>query len=239
MKKLNFDDAGGVKQYDKYGAFWKPLIGSHYWSHGEVAALFETGEVRINPRHPNLHDRRYYDNLGIELWASGDSPRHKFQTPDGEDVKNAWLFDRGRQQYYLIDHTHKVAVQLASWGTRDRFSSNMPKHLQGCSAYYPNSYTLPVGVPVQLSRPHAKTRAKEFVKWSAELRAICTVMERINEKVFWTGRGAFLIPPEALAMSPGDYAAKLDNHEVAQAARNGLTLGRETSEVPYLKLVTR
>lgn len=234
MKAIKFNEVNAEKKFDKYGAFWKPLVGADSYYREEIMAIFETGEVRVNRPTPSPMYRYHDHQLDIELYSTSDGYL-KFATPDGEKVPTAWLKHHGTQ-YLLVDHTHKMAVRLGShWGANRL--KDLPGHLDGCVAYYPTVGSKPVGMPVATHRPD-KAFAKDKKDWLDEVRAACRALDKIDglEPGYWRGTDEFPISRHLTKVEPGEFVAALGKREVQRIADNGFYLGRVEVKVPYLLL---
>lgn len=234
MQHKPFNELPGQRYWDRYQAFYKEFHTDYRSTHG-LFSLFETGELRVNIAAPDPSDRYHNKTLNIELYSTRDGYR-KFTTPDGEDIKKAWLFYYGTQ-YLLIDHDTKRAVQLRSY--QHNAFSEAPNNLKDSVAYIPGVGRNPVGVPIKVSSPRPD-KYKEIEHWCREVVDACTTIERVAPCEGWVGRWTSdrpLLPTEALlSMRPEEYVHTLDAADIKHIATYKFNTPRKNVDYPYLLL---
>lgn len=96
----------------------KPEFPRERWSYDTYKAFhinqvpiifFDTGELICTTMAPCVGDRHHYFDFNVELCTTKDCGT--LWTPEGIEVKAAWLDDNG-QQYLMVDHDEHVAVRL-------------------------------------------------------------------------------------------------------------------------------
>lgn len=135
--------------WDRYRAFHKTL--------NCAVIVFDTGEVIATQAQPRPDYRGYCAN-GIRIATTNDVG--SLWTPEGVEMKNAWLDDRG-QQYLFIDQDSGRAVRTDG---PYRPSSKRPDHIHGIPtrfqteavAYMAGPGAYPVGVGKIAVRPPHK-----------------------------------------------------------------------------------
>ena len=142
------------KRWDAWRAFHWNFPESSYRSYGhDPIVLFDTGELVVTSSYAAL--RREYRELDIELAATSAPGFPALTTPDGREIKNAWLTQNGMQEV-LIDYATGRVVSLAKrFRTEDnpqipaRFVSDYGQAL----AYFPGPGQAPVSPSRLIVRP--------------------------------------------------------------------------------------
>lgn len=147
--------------WDHYQAFHigvqKASLCTKYYYNSPLFVMFDSGEVICTNGRPEPHMRGEYPILNVSVYNSGDINLPPLYAPDGEEIRKAWLKDGG-WRWLLIDHDSHRVVQL---GYGD-INASIPKRFEGrASAYFRGDGTLPIGVPVSVSKPHKMTLTKD------------------------------------------------------------------------------
>ncbi len=237
MQHKPFNELPGQRYWDRYQAFYKEFHTDYRYTHG-LFSLFETGELRVNYSAPRPGNRFHDKTLNIELYSTRDG-YHKFVTPDGEEIKTAWLFHYGTQ-YLLIDHDTKRAVRLSYNRVTepDRFR-DAPKNLRDSAAYIPRVGANPVGAPIKVSYPRPDN-FKEMSQWCDEVVKTCETIERVAPHDGWVSSwswGRDQVPTkDMLAMAPGDFVRDLTPEKIKHIAQYKFGVPRKDVDYDYLLL---
>jgi hypothetical protein len=181
------------KQYvrwDQYEAFHMGLDGKRgltqtgAWMY-PTFVIFDDGQLWCRLSHPDPHDRHDYPELNVTLVSSNDKACPTLFTPDGEQVKKAWLNDDG-MQCMLIDHDSGRAVRLA--GHSDKIATTLPiEKPEACiGAWFASDKELPVGAPIALRRPFKSLSVedqKQLDDFTCATRAAMQMLDHPSSKL--------------------------------------------------------
>lgn len=241
MKEVTFNRKEQL--YDRFKRFYIPL---HGYGHSPDAVLFDTGEFIYCASNAPPDKRRdiWYDgaSLGVRIVGTTDfetMSRYKFKTPDGEEIKYAWLNDKGMHDL-LLDEDTGVAVgikYIADFnGELSRVNKESRKMIplglrQVARAYISGPGEPPVGAPITYYPPSVITKEKREHGMSlvAASKAWCALKEIEH-------------PRHKIASTPWSNEL-LDNSfdqipELLrqQLAFGGLVNGRDEVIVPYVTI---
>ena len=245
MKDIKFNEIKMKRMWDRYEAFWKPLFGDY---HGQVAVMFETGEIIFNRGAvTDVNYRQTWNELGITIFSTNDKLPFDLVTEDGGEVKPAWL-KQGGGQVMLADHTRNKVVRFREniWRQKDSMDA-LPRNMQHTHLHYFNATSDPIGAPVVVARPFPDIRSKETKAWLDETRALANAIYKIQggDDGYKAANGNVWLPaspdrhqiqPSSFRTDANTYVNSLKFHDMRAIVISGLAVSREPETVPYLKI---
>lgn len=238
MKRFTFESVDHPRQWDRYRAFWKPLIGGEYSS---AAVMFETGEIMFHYAAKSDPDFRVeYPKLGVQIFSTNDKLPFQLVTTYGDEVKPTWLNHKG-QQVLLADLEHKMVVGLGPLGNK------LPNNFRSAQAYYSSVDATPVGAMIKVVRPSEAARDKKNREWLDEVRAVARALYKIGgeddgireaypRQYLPYSVEKFTVQVSETSNDVHEYVNKLDVMTVRRIARAGAVFDRSSEPVPYLKI---
>lgn len=154
------------KGWDKYREFHV----EHKSGWENVFIQFESGEVIcVNRCERDPDKRRHYREFNLQIVGTNDDKCPRLMTPDGEELKKAWLNQDG-QQILLVDLCSGRATCLKGYtyygqSRRDNIPDwvrRIPVRFRGkCCAYIPGDQEHAISAEIEVSKPR---------KWTEEER---------------------------------------------------------------------
>lgn len=241
MKAIKFDR--DQQKYDALKRFYIPLHGPDY---SPNAVVFDTGEFAYLSSNAPPEQRKAIcynrEPIGVRIVGTTDQEamsRYKFKTPNGEEIKHAWLNWKGMYDLLLDECTGRaVGIQhigLSNSELRRMYDQQrlmIPHTLRArARAYISGPGEAPVGSPITYYPPSIITKEKRehVISLVAASKAWCAFKEIEFPKgkdmpVSWSNPyldDSFERMPESLRM---------------QLVRSGLVNGREEVHVPYVTI---
>lgn len=211
---------------------------------------FQTGEVVFVDNEPGPDKRHSYSAMNVTVTASGDDNFPAVYHPEtGKPIPKTHL-NRGGQQWFVIDHDHKIMVRLARLGTGRNNSrireltQPIPEHLRyAAAAYWPGPDSPPIGgetiieppLPLTKEQRQAVEDLKDAVTAWAELKGLTYSPWRVKVE----GRDVQVSGPVRIANLLGKSAADLTISERVNLWVQGIAPSYATEILPHLRLTPK